>query len=221
MIAQLSQSVERGSPSSSIMGVRCAGFIRRKSGSPVFPHASSSSKSRSAARTKIRTVRLLTLGFSTWSFIAAMASSRSVRILGRPVVRQRRPRSRDQELEGVGEMDLGDVGIATLYADPVRLEQHVRMSVPERRLESIGRKLDQQAQRIVEVDGVHEAAVLDAAVADPPLIQALDGLAERRLGEREGEVVNAAGVGADALRIRRPLLVREDGDQPAVARVEV
>src|SRR5262249_5456583 len=145
----------------------------------VFPHASISSKSRSAARTKIRTVRLLTLGFSTWSLMAAMASSRSVRILGRAVVRQRRARSQHQELDRVGEMDLGDVVVAALHADLVRLEQHVRMSVPERRLEPIGRELDQEAERIREVDRVHEPAILDAAVADPALVEPLDGLVER------------------------------------------
>jgi hypothetical protein len=62
MIAQLSHSVPRGSPSSSSIGVRCAGSLARKSGSRVLPHTSRSSKSSPAARTKIRAVRLFTLG---------------------------------------------------------------------------------------------------------------------------------------------------------------
>ena len=72
MIAQLSPSVPLGSPSSSIIGVRCAGYFSRYSGLVVFPHTSCSSKSSSAARTKIRTVRLLTLGLRMLSVIAAM-----------------------------------------------------------------------------------------------------------------------------------------------------
>ena len=72
MIAQLSPSVPLGSPSSSIIGVRWAGYFSRNSGLVVFPHTSCSSKSSSAARTKMRTVRLLTLGLRMLSVIAAM-----------------------------------------------------------------------------------------------------------------------------------------------------
>ena len=77
MIAQLSQSVARGSPASSIIGVRCAGFFCRNSGDVVVPHTSTSSASSPAARTKMRTERLLTLGFRTWSFMVAMSASAS------------------------------------------------------------------------------------------------------------------------------------------------
>ena len=72
MIAQLSQSEPFGSPSSSSIGVRWAGSFARNSGVVVFPHTSSSSKSSPAARTKIRAVRLLTLGFRMFSVFAAM-----------------------------------------------------------------------------------------------------------------------------------------------------
>ena len=72
MIAQLSPSAPFGSPSSSSIGVRCAGYFARYSGVVVFPHTSSSSKSSPAARTKIRTVRLLTLGLRMFSVLAAI-----------------------------------------------------------------------------------------------------------------------------------------------------
>ena len=73
MIAQLSQRVARGRPGSSIIGVRCAGFFSRNSGEVVVPHTSTSSASSPAARTKIRTERLLTLGFRTCSFMVAIS----------------------------------------------------------------------------------------------------------------------------------------------------
>ena len=76
----------------------------------------------------------------------------------------------------------------------MRLEQHVRVRVAGRGLEAIGRKLDQETQRIVEVDRVHEAAVLDARVLDPALVEAFDRLRERRLRDREREVVHEAGL---------------------------
>src|SRR6185437_16854097 len=91
MIAQLSHSVVRGSPACSIIGVRWAGFLARNSGVWVLPQTSTSSKSRPAARTKIRTVRLLTLGFSTCSVIVAIRNL-LVGVLGGPVLRERRPR---------------------------------------------------------------------------------------------------------------------------------
>ena len=75
MIAQLSPSAPRGSPSVSIIGVRCAGYFARYSGLVVLPHTSTSSKSRPAARTKTRTVMLLTLGLRMLSVISAMVAS--------------------------------------------------------------------------------------------------------------------------------------------------
>ena len=75
MIAQLSPSEPRGSPSASSIGVRCAGYLPRYSGSLVLPQTSASSKSRPAARTKMRAVRLLTLGFRMFRVFAATCSS--------------------------------------------------------------------------------------------------------------------------------------------------
>src|SRR5690349_19444673 len=118
MIAQLSQSEPRGSPSSSIIGVRCAGSLRRKSGSRVLPQTSSSSKSRPAARTNMRTVRLLTLGFSTFSLMAAIwlpprfGLQTSVGIPGGALLRERLARARDEQLDRVRQVDLVDVGVA-------------------------------------------------------------------------------------------------------------
>src|SRR4051794_11125692 len=123
-------------------------------------------------------------------------------------------------------MLLVDVVVAALDAQPVRLEQDVRVRVAVRRLEAVRRELDQEPERFLEVDRVHEAAVLDAAVADAALVQPRDGLPERRLRERERDVVDVPGLlrvpdrGRAGL-IRRPLLVGEHRDQPPVARVEV
>src|SRR3954470_10207751 len=118
-------------------------------------------------------------------------------------------------------MLLGDVVVVALDAELVRLEQHVGMRVAERRLEPVRRELDEQAQRILEVDRVHEAAILHAAVTDAALVEAPDRLVERRLRERERDVMDTADVGRGARRVRPALLVREDRDQPPVAGVEV
>src|SRR5438093_4955862 len=184
MIAQLSQTEPLGSPCSSIIGVRCAGYFCRNSGVVVFPQTSTSAKSRPAARTKIRTVRLLTLGLRMLSVFAAMRSSRLlVGVLRRSLVGERGPRSTDERLDRVREVLLGDVVVAALDAKPVRLEEHLGVRVAERRLEAVRRELDQEAERILEVDRVHEAAVLDAAVPDRTLLEPLHRLLERRLGE--------------------------------------
>src|SRR6185312_636055 len=148
-----------------------------------------------AARVKMRTVRLLTLGLSTWSLIAVTGISVvSVRVFRRAVVRERRSRAGDHHLDGIGEVDLRDVVVAPREAELMRLEQHVGMRVPEGRLETVGRELDQEAERVGEVDRVHEAAVDRPAVLDAALVESLDGLPERRLRERERQVVHAAGL---------------------------
>jgi hypothetical protein len=114
-----------------------------------------------------------------------------------------------------------DVVVPAVHPDPVGLEQHVGVRISERGLEAVGRELDQQSERILEVDRVHEPAVLDSAVPDPALVEALDRLVEGRLRERERDVVHATLVGGRPRRVGRAVLVGEDGDQPAVARIEV
>ena len=73
MIAQLSQSEPLGRPGSSSIGVRWAGSLERNSGVVVSPQTSTSSKSSPAARTKMRVLRLLTLGLRMLSVFSAMS----------------------------------------------------------------------------------------------------------------------------------------------------
>ena len=49
----------------------------------------------------------------------------------------------------------------------VGLEQHLTVREAVRRLEAIRRQLDREPERVVEVDRVHEASILDAAVLIP------------------------------------------------------
>src|SRR3954447_22323536 len=226
MIAQLSHSDPRGRSASSIIGVRRAGSFARKSGSRVLPQTSTSSKSRPAARTKMRTVRLLTLGLRMLSVFAATSALLRIGVLGGTVVREGAARALDEVLDHVGQVHPVDVVVAALDPEAMRLEQDVGVREPVRRLEAVRRELDQQAVRLREVDRVHEAAILDARVLDPALVEPLDGLPEGRLRDREREVVHEPGdllvaLRRSALRVAGPLLVREDGDQAPVAGVEV
>jgi hypothetical protein len=75
MIAQLSPSTPRGRSSASSVGVRCAGYLAMYSGPVDLPQTLISSKSSPAARTKMRAVRLLTLGVRMFSVFAATFSS--------------------------------------------------------------------------------------------------------------------------------------------------
>src|SRR3954447_19910639 len=100
--------VPRGSPSSSSIGVRRAGSLARKSGSVVLPQTSRSSKSRPAARTKIRAVRVFTLGARMFRVLAAMRLL-LVGVLGRAGRRQRLARALGQPLDRVGQVGAVDV----------------------------------------------------------------------------------------------------------------
>src|SRR3954466_11992379 len=137
MIAQLSHSEPRGRPSSSSIGVRWAGSLRRKSGSRVLPQTSTSSKSRPAARTKMRTVRLLTLGLRMLSVFAATSALLRIGVLGGTVVREGAARALDEALDRVRQVHPVDVVVAALDPQPVRLEQHVGVREAVRRLEAV------------------------------------------------------------------------------------
>src|SRR5262245_33982112 len=95
------------------------------------------------------------------------------------------------------------------------------MREARRRLESIRRELDHQPERVVEVDRIHEAAALHAAVADLALVEPLDRLTEGRVRHAEGQVVDAARLLHRCRAAPLASLVREDRDQAPVARVEV
>ena len=118
-------------------------------------------------------------------------------------------------------MDLVDVVVLALDAQLVRLEQDVGVGEAGGRDEAVGGQLDQQPERVLEVDRVHETAVLDAAVLDPALVEALHRLVEAGRREGEGDVMDGAGIGRGALGIGLALLVGEDRDQSPVARIEV
>src|SRR6516225_3680709 len=95
------------------------------------------------------------------------------------------------------------------------------MGAALRRVEAIGRQFDQEAERIREIDRVHEAAILDVAVLDLPLVEPRYGLQESRAGNREGHMMYAAGLSRGTPRIRLARLLGEDRDQAAVARIEI
>ncbi|MCY1234931.1 hypothetical protein D9M72_475300 [compost metagenome] len=95
------------------------------------------------------------------------------------------------------------------------------MAVARWWLEAIGGKLDQQPKRVLEIDRVHETAVLDAAVPDTSLVEPLHRLGEGRARNGKGDVVHTADLRRGSLGIGLAVLVGEDGDQAAIARVEI
>ena len=84
-----------------------------------------------------------------------------------------------QRLDRIGEMHFRDGVVASLDPYLVRGHQHIGVGMSWRRLESIGSELDQEPERVFEIDRIHEAAILHAAMLDRSLIEALDRLQER------------------------------------------
>ena len=126
-----------------------------------------------------------------------------------------------QQLDGVGEVLIGDVVGALGDANIVRLAQHVGVGGALRRLELVAGKLQQLAQRIAEVDRVHEAAVDLAGVAEAQLLEPRLGLRVGGARHREGQMMQVADAHRVGPGIGLGRLSGEDGDQPAVAGVEV
>src|SRR6185437_5307826 len=227
MMAQLSQMAPFGKSFSSSIGVRCAGFFARNSGERVLPQTSSSVNSRLAARTKTRAAMLFTLGFSTFSFMVSPPLSSpdypafSIRILRRSICGKRRVAPRHQRLDGVGEMNLCNVAIVARDTDLVSFHQHVRMRKAVRRFKPVAGKLDQEAHWIGEIDRIHEASVLDAAMGDPAFVQTLYCLREGGVRDRKGDMMHAAGLRRRPARVGLAALVGENGDEPAIAGIEI
>ena len=76
-------------------------------------------------------------------------------------------RARHQQLDRVGQMGLGDGALARCDAQFMRLEQHVGVAVAERRLELVAGELDQQAERVLEIDRVENLAVATPVCLTP------------------------------------------------------
>src|SRR6266516_770632 len=184
MMAQLSHMPPFGKSFVSSIGVMCAGFFARNSVVRVLPYTSSSVNSRLAARTKTRTAMLFTLGFSTFSFRvflllqSASCQARSIRVLRRPIRGERCGTPRHKSLDSIGEMNLRNVGVPAGDADLVGLHQHVPMRQGVRWFKEVGRKLNQKDHRLSEIDGIHEASVLNAAMLDLAFVQTLYRLRE-------------------------------------------
>src|SRR5215472_4165179 len=116
----------------------------------------------------MRTLRLLTLGLRMLMVLAAIPSTSSfgalvawfqvpVGLLRGAVVGQRLAGAGDERLDRVREVNSIDVVIAPLHAQLVRLEQNLGVGEAVRWLEPVGSELDQEAERILEVDRIHEA----------------------------------------------------------------
>jgi hypothetical protein len=118
-------------------------------------------------------------------------------------------------------MDLGNRRITARHPDQMRLMQHIRMGMSEGRLEPVGGQFDQKPHRIAEIDRIHETAVLGPGMGDAAFVQPRDGLRETGARHREGKVMDIARTGPARARIGQAVLVGEDGDQAAVAGVEV
>jgi CheY-like chemotaxis protein len=102
----------------------------------------------------------------------------SVRVARAPVLRQRPVPAFDQRLDRVGQVDLVDMVIAARHADLVRLDHHVGLAVAFGRHETVARQFDPKAQRVAEIDRVHEAPVDRPGMGHAARVQPLGHLPE-------------------------------------------
>ena len=110
--------------------------------------------------------------------------------------------------------------VAARDADPVRLEQHPAVGEALRRLEPIRGQLDRESERVVEVDESMKPLSLTPLCSIPRASRRSTAWSNVAL-ESETAMWWTQPGSVGVARIGRPVLVREHGDQPAVARVEV
>ena len=89
-----------------------------------------------------------------------------IRVLGRPVRRQALGRGLDEVFDRVGDVHLHDRAIAPRDAQIVRGEQYVGAGEALRRIELPARQLDQEPERILEVDRVEHHPVAHPGVGN-------------------------------------------------------
>lgn len=77
------------------------------------------------------------------------------------------------------------------------------------------------AEGVTEIDGVHEAPVYFAGVGDAAVVEPFFGFDEGGTGDGEGDVVEEAGFFGVRGGVYFAVLVGEDGDESAVARIKI
>ncbi len=165
----------------------------------MWPHTSVSAKSSPAARAKTRTRHIVHARFRMFELdLRHSLSSPRVQygFLGERLS-ERLGRMRAYErFDGIGEMDFSNRIVAPRAT--LILCASIRISVwlnPSRRLEAIGAKLDEQPQWVVEIDRIHEAAILDAAVLDMAHVETLDGLEEGHPRQPQRQLMHRSDIG--------------------------
>src|SRR5271170_6172498 len=144
-----------------------------------------------------------------------------VGVLRTPVGGKAPARSRDEDFDPVGQVNLGDRPVAPNNAQKMRLIEHIDMGKTSRWLELIAGELDKQSQRILEIDRIEYHAIAHARVLDAPRIESLDRLHEHGARNVEGDVMDTTDIRRGAPRNRRAILACEDGYETAVAGIEV
>src|SRR5208282_721987 len=103
----------------------------------------------------------------------------------------------------------------------MRREQHVRARKAFGGVELPARQLDQEPERVLEIDGVEDHPVAHAGALYAARIQALNGLHEDGARNVEGHMMHTADVGRRATLDRLTVLAREHGDEPPVSGIEI
>ena len=126
----------------------------------------------------------------------------------------------EEQLDGVGDVDFGDVMIAALDAQAMGVDEHVGGAEAFGGFELVTGQLDLQSVGIVKVDRIHESAI-PLNEFDTALAQA--GGSEREGGARnvECQMLDAAGLARGFSAGVRRGLVGKHGEETSIAGVEV
>ena len=114
---------------------------------------------------------------------------RSVAMFGAAVLGERGLAAGHKIFDGIGEMGAVDMVIAARDADLVSLEQHIGVTHACGGCETIGGKLDPEAQGVAEIERIHETTIDRPRMFHPACVQPFGDLCKTRLADIEGEVM--------------------------------
>src|SRR6266540_1612066 len=144
-----------------------------------------------------------------------------IRVARFAIFRQRSVILLGQQLDRVGQVRILDIVGPFRHSQAMGFEQDLGMGQADRWLEFVAGQFDALPERIAEIDRMKNPAIDFAGMFDAALVEPLRRLSKCRPRDIEGHMVDIADAFGVGRGIHFARLIGENGDQAAVAGIEV